>query len=78
MPMTTDERTTIRNTLLDIVDLLQGLNNTNPTQVQEIYILLIADRINQLSSTIKEQQSTDPKESELLLSKVNSLIDELR
>lgn len=78
MTMTTDERTTIRNTLLDIVDLLQGLNNTNPTQVQEIYILLIADRINQLSSTIKEQQSTDPKESELLLSKVNNLIDELR
>ncbi|AXH71289.1 hypothetical protein BSP38_247 [Bacillus phage BSP38] len=78
MPMTTDERTTIRNTLLDIVDLLQGLNNKNPTQVQEIYILLIADRINQLSSTIKEQQSTDPKESELLLPKVNSLIDELR
>lgn len=78
MPMTTDERTAVRNTLLDMVDLLRGLTNTNPTQAQEAYILLIVDRINQLSNSVREPQSSNPREPEVLLSKINSLLNELR
>ncbi|QZA69814.1 hypothetical protein 278BB001_19 [Bacillus phage 278BB001] len=78
MTMTTDERTAIRNTLMDMVDLLRGLTNTNPTQAQEAYILLIADRLNQLSNSVKEPQPSNPREPEVLLSKINSLLNELR
>ncbi|QZA68965.1 hypothetical protein 010DV004_28 [Bacillus phage 010DV004] len=78
MTMTTDERTAIRNTLMDMVDLLRGLTNTNPTQAQEAYILLLADRLNQLSNSVREPQSNNPREPEVLLSKISSIIDELR
>ncbi|UPI13243.1 hypothetical protein [Bacillus phage SBSphiJ7] len=82
MPITVDERAKLGGTILDMVDIINGLTTTNLTPAQEAYVLLLADRLQQLSKVVKELEvdslSSFKESGEELLARIKRLKDELR
>ncbi|UPI11995.1 hypothetical protein [Bacillus phage SBSphiJ2] len=82
MPITVDERAKLGGTILDMVDIISRLTNTNLTPAQEAYVLLLADRLHQLSKVVKELEvdslSSFKESGEELLARIKRLKDELR
>ncbi|UPI11744.1 hypothetical protein [Bacillus phage SBSphiJ6] len=82
MPITVDERAKLGGTILDMVDIISRLTNTNLTPAQEAYVLLLADRLQQLSKVVKELEvdslSSFKESGEELLARIKRLKDELR
>ncbi|UPI12753.1 hypothetical protein [Bacillus phage SBSphiJ5] len=82
MPITVDERAKLGGTILDMVDIIRELTNTNLTPAQEAYVLLLADRLQQLSKVVKELEvdslSSFKESGEELLARIKRLKDELR
>ncbi|AYJ75870.1 hypothetical protein BSP18_236 [Bacillus phage BSP18] len=82
MPITVDERAKLGGTILDMVDIISGLTNTNLTPAQEAYVLLLADRLHQLSKAVKELEvdslSSFKESGEELLARIKRFKDELR
>lgn len=82
MPITVDERAKLGGTILDMVDIISGLTNTNLTPAQEACVLLLADRLHQLSKVVKELEvdslSSFKESGEELLARIKRFKDELR
>lgn len=82
MPITVYERAKLGGAILDMVDIISGLTNTNLTPAQEAYVLLLADRLHQLSKAVKELEvdslSSFKESGEELLARIKRFKDELR